>query len=44
MARRYNSIFYLLNKMATDDEITIYYYNLPYTYQVTQVKQLLPMQ
>ena len=25
--------FYLLNKMATDDEITIYYHNLPYTYQ-----------
>ena len=42
MARRYNSIFYLLNKMATDDEITIYYHNLPYTYQVTQVKTVAP--
>lgn len=42
MARRYNSIFYLLNKMEADDEITIYYRNLPYTYHVTAVKTVAP--
>jgi len=42
MARRYNSIFYLLNKMEPSDEITIYYRGAPYTYQVSQVKTVNP--
>lgn len=42
MARRYNSIFYLLNKMEPNDEITIYYRGAPYKYQVSQVKTVNP--
>ncbi len=42
MARRYNSIFYLLNKMEPNDEITIYYRGAPYTYKVSQVKTVNP--
>ncbi len=42
MARRYNSIFYLLNKMEPNDEITIYYQGAPFKYQVTQVKTVNP--
>lgn len=42
MARRYNSIFYLLNKMEPNDEITIYYRGAPYQYQVSQVKTVNP--
>lgn len=42
MARRYNSIFYLLNKMEANDEITIYYRGAPYKYQVTEVKTVNP--
>ncbi len=42
MARRYNSIFYLLNKMEPSDEITIYYRGAPHKYQVTQVKTVNP--
>ena len=42
MARRYNSIFYLLNKMEPTDEIIIYYRGAPYTYQVSQVKTVNP--
>lgn len=42
MARRYNSIFYLLNKMEAGDEIKIYYQGAPYTYKVSEVKQVAP--
>lgn len=42
MARRYNSIFYLLNKMEVGDEIKIYYQGAPYTYQVNQTKEVTP--
>jgi len=42
MARRYNSIFYLLNKMEPNDEITIFYRGAPYKYQVSQVKTVNP--
>ncbi|MCB9813116.1 MAG: sortase [Pseudomonadales bacterium] len=42
MARRYNSIFYLLNKMEAGDEIKIYYKGAPYIYKVTQTKEVSP--
>lgn len=37
-AMRYNSVFYLLNKMETNDEIDLYYKNIKYTYTVTGKK------
>ena len=33
-AIRYNSVFYLLNKLENGDKIIIYYQNIPYSYQV----------
>jgi sortase A len=37
-ASRYNSIFFLLSKLEKNDEIDIYYKNLKYRYQVTEIK------
>lgn len=42
MARRYNSVFYLLRKLEPDDEITIYYRGAPYSYRVRQLKEVSP--
>lgn len=36
LATRYNSIFYLLNKLEAGDEIVIYYQNVKYTYVLQQ--------
>lgn len=35
-AGRYNSIFYLLNKLDTDDTIDIYFHSIKYGYRVTK--------
>jgi LPXTG-site transpeptidase (sortase) family protein len=40
MARRYNSVFYLLNKLAAGDQLVIYYRDAPYYYQVTASKEV----
>lgn len=40
MARRYNSVFYLLNKLAAGDQLVIYYRGAPYYYQVTASKEV----
>ncbi len=37
-ANRYNSVFYLLNKLTSDDKIIIYYKNKKYIYRVLQKK------
>lgn len=37
-ASRYNSIFYLLSKLAKDDDIDIYYKNIKYKYKVSEIK------
>ena len=37
-ANRYNSVFYLLNKLKKDDEIFIYYQKKKYRYLVTEIK------
>ncbi|MCX7881529.1 MAG: sortase [Patescibacteria group bacterium] len=37
-ANRYNSVFYLLNKLEKDDEIYLYYQKQKYHYQVTEKK------
>lgn len=37
-ANRYNSIFFLLNKLKKDDEIEIYYKQKKYKYKVTEIK------
>lgn len=42
MAQRYNSVFYLLNKLTQGDPIDIYYQDQPYHYQVTTVKTVAP--
>lgn len=42
MAQRYNSVFYLLNKMLKDDQITVYYDGEPHQYTVTDVKTVAP--
>ncbi len=42
MARRYNSVFYLLSKLVSDDEIVIYYRGAPYSYRVRQLKVVSP--
>lgn len=42
MARRYNSIFYLLNKLEPTDNFTIYFRGAPYTYQVAEIKTVVP--
>ena len=39
-ANQYNGIFYLLNKLASGDEIFIYYQNQKYTYLVDQIKTI----
>jgi sortase A len=41
-AQRYNSVFYLLDKLLNGDEITIYYQNKPFVYTVTEKKIVLP--
>jgi LPXTG-site transpeptidase (sortase) family protein len=40
MARRYNSVFYLLNKLAAGDQLVIYYRGAPYYYQITASKEV----
>ena len=42
MARRYNSVFYLLSKLEPNDEIVIYYHGAPYSYRVSQLKEVSP--
>jgi len=42
MAQRYNSVFYLLNKLSQGDPIDIYYQDQPFRYQVTAVKTVAP--
>ena len=37
-ANQYNAIFYLINKLVTGDEITIYYEGSKYLYTVTEKK------
>jgi len=37
-ATQFNSVFYLLNKLETDDEIDVYYQDAQYTYRVTGKK------
>lgn len=39
MARRYNAVFYLLNKLEQDDEVIVYYQDEPYYYQVTAIRE-----
>lgn len=40
MARRYNSVFYLLNKLEAGDQLLIYYRGAPYHYQVSASKEV----
>jgi LPXTG-site transpeptidase (sortase) family protein len=40
MANRYNSVFYLLNKLEKNDEIDLYYKNSKYAYKVRE-KQIV---
>lgn len=40
MARRYNSVFYLLNKLEVGDQLLIYYRGAPYHYQVSASKEV----
>lgn len=40
MARRYNSVFYLLNKLTKGDDITVYFQGAPYTYSVTETQEV----
>ena len=37
-ANQYNAVFYLLNKLAPNDQILIYYQNKKYTYSVNEIK------
>lgn len=41
LANRYNSVFYLLNKLEKNDLIIIYYQNKKYLYQVSE-KKIVP--
>lgn len=41
-ALRYNSVFYLLNKLERDDEILVYYHGIRYPYRVIDVRFLPP--
>lgn len=41
-ASRYNSVFYLLNKMQAGDEVDIYFQGQKYTYKVTGTKIVSP--
>ncbi|HSX18679.1 MAG TPA: sortase [Candidatus Saccharimonadales bacterium] len=41
-ATRYNSIFYLLSKLETGDEIQLFYKGQKYTYKVTDKKVVSP--
>lgn len=41
-ANRYNSVFYLINKLETGDTIDLYYQGVPYTYSVTDKKLVAP--
>lgn len=41
-ANRYNSVFYLLNKLSGDDLIYLIYNSTIYIYKVTQVKTVAP--
>jgi len=40
MARRYNSVFYLLNKLEAGDQLVIYYRGAPYYYQITASREV----
>lgn len=41
-ALRYNSVFYLLNKLERNDEILVYYRGIRYPYRVTDVRFVPP--
>jgi LPXTG-site transpeptidase (sortase) family protein len=41
-ASRYNSIFYLINKLDLNDSIILYYKNIKYSYRVTGKKLVSP--
>jgi sortase A len=41
-ASRYNSVFFLLDKLKKEDEIYIYYKNIKYKYKVSDVKTVDP--
>lgn len=42
MARRYNSVFYLLRKLEKNDLISVYYEDNKYDYEVTSIKEVSP--
>lgn len=41
-ANQYNAVFYLLNKLKTEDDITLYFENIPYNYSVDEIKFVKP--
>lgn len=41
-ANQYNAVFYLLNKLVSEDQIFIYYQNKKYTYLVKEIKFVSP--
>lgn len=41
-ANQYNAVFYLLNKLTTNDQIFVYYQNQKYTYLVKELKFITP--
>lgn len=41
-ATRYNSVFYLLQKLEKGDEVVLYYQKQTYTYEVTDTKMVNP--
>lgn len=43
-ANRYNSVFYLLNKLETGDQIQVYFNDTLYTYTVSEKKLVSPTQ
>ena len=44
IAKQYNAVFYLLNKMEKDDDILVYYNGEPYYYKVTKLEVVNPDQ
>jgi sortase A len=41
-ANQYNAVFYLLNKLKSGDDITLYFENIPYNYSVDEIKFVSP--
>ena len=41
-ANQYNAVFYLLNKLKSGDDITLYFENIPYNYSVDEIKFVKP--